>query len=388
MRLLPSFALVALVLPTLAGCFGAEDLGNKDEDGDGLFDAVEREGWDVIVDSMTERTRRRVTSDASKSDTDGDGIPDQEEFFLATDPRSADTDGDGLTDCQELRHTNRTQCEDDDFFGPFDGGTDTDPKRADSDVGPASTYVSNEAGFTDRTNTLVDGRPETGDGISDSEELAGYRVDLASGVQRDLRTDPRNADSDRDFLDDGWERFVFRSDPTVADTDGDGCLDGRDPVPGQAEQYRPGLSSFTLLRDMDSGGGADVQFLVLYANLQATAPPAGSLRVERGRAQDLSGIDPLPGHSSQCTYSPFSWILIQVIATDDDGLSSENMDIFSMTAAPGASTAGPATVYWNVHKGQLSWNPDGAAAWPAVQGVTFAGADGRLEIRPTAIVPS
>ena len=82
----------------------------QDPDGDGLPSAVENEGWIIDVDSrgygldVVDRLEtRRVTSDPTAADTDGDGLSDSEEQAANTDPRSTDTDGDGLTDFEELR---------------------------------------------------------------------------------------------------------------------------------------------------------------------------------------------------------------------------------------------------------------------------------------------
>jgi hypothetical protein len=49
-----------------------------------------------------------VTQPASTLDTDGDGLTNEEEAALGTDPASADTDGDGLSDREEVNiwHTN------------------------------------------------------------------------------------------------------------------------------------------------------------------------------------------------------------------------------------------------------------------------------------------
>lgn len=71
------------------------------------------------------------------------------------------------------------------------------------------------------------------DGLSDGRELGPqavfFRIDGWSGW-RDLRTDPADPDGDRDDLSDGEELLpadgTSPSDPTVADTDGDGLLDG------------------------------------------------------------------------------------------------------------------------------------------------------------------
>ncbi|MCA9577805.1 MAG: hypothetical protein KC668_20360 [Myxococcales bacterium] len=75
-----------------------------DTDGDGLEDAVEAMGWNVIVDEDGQGTRfaRAVTSDPTSGDTDGDGLCDRDERASRTDPRRPDTDGDGLSDVEEL----------------------------------------------------------------------------------------------------------------------------------------------------------------------------------------------------------------------------------------------------------------------------------------------
>jgi len=81
-----------------------------DSDMDGLTDQEETLGWEIVVDTLgfgadaspDLLTRRQVTSDPLRKDTDGDGIDDGREFQLRSDPRRADTDGDGLDDLVEL----------------------------------------------------------------------------------------------------------------------------------------------------------------------------------------------------------------------------------------------------------------------------------------------
>lgn len=108
-----------------------------------------------------------IAETADAADSDGDGIPDEVERILGTNPFNADTDGDGLTDGQEINQ----------YF--------TDPLVADTD----------------------------NDGISDGDEVLVYR------------TDPLNPDTDGDGISDGDEIFVFRTNPLQRDTDGDGLSD-------------------------------------------------------------------------------------------------------------------------------------------------------------------
>ena len=88
-------------------------------------------------------------------DSDSDGLTDDQEAELGTDPNNADTDGDGLSDGEEA------------------GGA-SDPLQADTD----------------------------GDGLSDGEEAAA-------------NTDPNSADTDGDGADDGLE-IDLETDPTDA----------------------------------------------------------------------------------------------------------------------------------------------------------------------------
>jgi len=63
-----------------------------DTDQDGLKDAEEANGWDVVVrDALGDETTTRVTSDPLKPDTDRDGLPDLPESMLRTNPTARDT---------------------------------------------------------------------------------------------------------------------------------------------------------------------------------------------------------------------------------------------------------------------------------------------------------
>ena len=99
------------------------------------------------------------------TDSDNDGLTDDEEASLGTDPANPDTDFDGLLDGTEV-------------------ATETSPLNNDSD----------------------------GDGLADGVEVA-------------LDTDPLDLDSDNDGLEDGAE-ILFGTDPTNPDSDFDGVNDG------------------------------------------------------------------------------------------------------------------------------------------------------------------
>ncbi len=102
------------------------------------------------------------------SDTDGDGISDEEEEKMGTNPYSTDTDGDGISDYDEIYMYK------------------TDPFSADTDK----------------------------DGLSDSKEIIEYR------------TNPLSTDTDKDGLADSDEILVYKTNPLLTDTDGDTLGDG------------------------------------------------------------------------------------------------------------------------------------------------------------------
>lgn len=369
-------AVLLVATATLAGCSD----GAKDGDGDGLRDSTEN-GWPpLLVDYLDRRVRLEVTSDPTLADTDGDGLSDFDEFFLKTNPREADTDQDGLTDCQEVIHRNQTECEDPAFSGDYDGGYDTSPVRADSDPGPVR-FLNQPGRFTDETGTLVNGRVDWGDGISDKEEIQGYVVDLGNGRTRFVTSDPRDPDSDDDFLEDGEERFLYNGDPTVSDTDGDGCVDGSDPWPGFEERVTMGLESFTLKRDADLAGGADLRLTLQIAGELRVVPAAGSIRVARNQETDLKQHDPGMLRPKGCHLAPDDpWASIQVLAEDrDDPTGTQFLDVFTQSGAP-RSGDGTAEVFWNLRTGQFAWDPEA----PSFKGpeVRFEGLDGVLVFRP------
>jgi hypothetical protein len=123
-------------------------------------------------------------------DTDDDGVFDNKELRIGTNPLKADTDGDGLTDGQEVQEYGTNPLErDTDKDGWGDASEiekGTNPNAADSD----------------------------GDGLNDLDEFTRHK------------TDPLKADTDGDGLNDGDEVYKYHTDPIRADTDGDTLTDG------------------------------------------------------------------------------------------------------------------------------------------------------------------
>lgn len=133
-----------------------------------------------------------VTGKGGKTDTDKDGLYDEEEeekYF--TDPENPDTDGDGLKDGEEVKNYT------------------TDPKNPDTDGDTLNDGAEVKQHITDPKKADTDG-----DKLKDGEEI------------NSTITNPRDADTDGDGLDDGSEVMLYKTDPNKTDTDGDSLSDG------------------------------------------------------------------------------------------------------------------------------------------------------------------
>ena len=183
---------------TFPGEVGAMDiLLEVDADGDGISD-----NWEEFLGS-----------DPLNPDTDGDGLTDGDEVFIhGTDLTLADTDGDGVDDPTEIA----------DGTDPWDG-CDPDPLSGACDAdGDGLTADEEAAAGTDPANPDTDA-----DGIDDGQEYTD-----GSDPTDTCDPDPSVDACDRDG--DGLENFleeIIGTDPTNPDTDEDGVTDGDDGLP-------------------------------------------------------------------------------------------------------------------------------------------------------------
>lgn len=182
----------------------------RDSDGDQLSDYDEIFVYetnplqpDTDSDGLSDYDESFVHgTNPTEADTDSDGISDGEEVnTYGTNPLDPDSDSDGLSDCQELEHTDRSECENTDFSGDFDGGYATDPVQADTD----------RDGVTDCQEVLHTNRAEC-----ESPDFTAYNGGFG--------TDPINSDTDGDGFLDG-EEIDMGTDP----------LDPNDPPALSAE---------------------------------------------------------------------------------------------------------------------------------------------------------
>ncbi len=150
----------------------------------------------IVKENFALSQEGKIISRASITDTDGDGLTDEEETKYKTNPNQADSDGDGVSDLEEIQKG-------------------TDPNKADQIPGDVDS---------------------DGDGLTNDEE-AKYG------------TDPFNPDTDQDGYSDGQE-IVSGYDPL---TPCEGC-EGR--VAGDwsktLEGLTEGLEADKILENVDT----------------------------------------------------------------------------------------------------------------------------------------
>ncbi len=240
-------------------------------------------------------------------DTDGDGLTDDVEVSIGTDPNDADSDDDGVQDGDEPDFGQDTDGDglinaldpDSDNDGLFDGtelgldcsGADTDASAgfcvADADDGATTTNPldadTDHGGVPDgNEDTNLDGKIDPGetdpnDPADDNPPVDTDGDGLTDDVETLIGTDPNDADSDDDGLIDGLEpNYSADSDgdglinPLDPDSDDDGLFDGTeagkdcsnpdtDAAAGncRADADSGATTTDVLIADTDGGGATD-----------------------------------------------------------------------------------------------------------------------------------
>ncbi len=161
-----------------------------------------------------------ITDLPALADNDHDGLTNEKEILLGTDPSNSDSDTDGLDDGQEV-------------------SLGTDPLLTDTDMDGRNDYEEVLSPYYDVLDT-IDTSDNDGDGLSNTveeSESSGFGTDpdlsdtdgdgLSDGVEVIIQgTDPIMSDTDGDSLSDYDETMIHGTNPLAKDSDGDGMSDG------------------------------------------------------------------------------------------------------------------------------------------------------------------
>ena len=215
---------------------------HDDDDGDGLTNIDELNGWNLCDcnDSITGTPFVEVGSYIYNPDTDGDGLNDNLEKQNSLNPLTPDTDGDGLSDSDELYTIGTDPCDpdsDDDGVNDYEElyGWNWAIERI-SDKSPAFVDVSFE----------LDSLPDPEWNLSAS--LFNYKRNWLYRAPDSYRiswiSDPMDSDTDDDGLSDGYEK-LFVLNPNSVDTDEDTLADpeGWDTIVVNTNTLNPWLTA-------------------------------------------------------------------------------------------------------------------------------------------------
>ncbi|MFO0727445.1 MAG: Ig-like domain-containing protein [Myxococcota bacterium] len=208
---------------------------NADTDGGGASDGAEDPNHNGKIDPG-ERDPNDPRDDVNPpGDSDGDGLSDQEEVAIGTDPHDADSDDDGVRDGAEPNPTEDSDGDglinaldpDSDNDGLFDG-TELGLTTPDTDTRTVRGFFVADADPTTHTNPLLADSDQGG--VDDGAEDANHNgaIDVGETDPLDPRDDRPPLDSDNDGLTDAEERSAG-TDPMDADSDDDGVIDGEEP---------------------------------------------------------------------------------------------------------------------------------------------------------------
>ena len=328
--LIPIWALlVLLVLCITLLCGGIWFVNNYNNRQSDAASATQTAAYDTIMVAAATQTAAFNMTQAAASgqeDTDGDGLTNQQEVEIGTDPLNPDTDADELGDGEEYLRQG------------------TDPLNQDSD---GDTLSDGEEVLRRQTDPL---NPDTDqDGLNDGDEvLRGTdplhpdtdRDELTDGDEVQRGTDPLKTDSDDDKLNDG-EEVRIGTNPLNPDTDSDGLIDG-DEAPPCPDPLNP---------DTDGDGIIDGQ------DLDPCDPNNPSLTATAGAGQPTSTSIPPTAEATTApteepTQAPPSLQGVIALESNRDGnaeiysINAANGTIERLTLAPGVDT-------------QPDWSPDG-----------------------------
>lgn len=214
---------------------GVGNLLDTDDDNDGLSDEAEKalgtsptrsdsdgdnigDKSDIFPLDPTEwaDADNDQIGDNADTDDDNDGLPDEAEKALGTNPFKADTDEDGCDDLNDQFPIDSTECLDSDGDGVGDQG-DRFPNDANESKDSDGDGIGDNADLDDDN-----------DGVPDAEDAFPTDPTESKDTDNDGVGDTADTDDDNDGHIDKDD--IFPLDPTEwADSDKDGLGDNADP---------------------------------------------------------------------------------------------------------------------------------------------------------------
>ncbi len=238
---------------------------------------IDGNGMPTNTDNFAEAGVKLSYYAFERSDSDGDGVGDEDENKYGTNPYSADTDGDGVSDYDEIS-----------FYK-------SNPLKLDSDNDGVSDY--DEVTLYNTNPNLAD---TDGDGIGDYDEISLHK------------TNPRLPDSDDDGIGDRDE-IARGTNPMNADTDGDDVPDGQDKCPlnaGMTEFHgcsAPVRNDIVVVRDTIHISRSDT----VYITQIETSLPKETVTIHKGQSFTVYGIN---FRSGSAVIEPDSYPILDTVA--------------------------------------------------------------------------
>ncbi|MDC0743416.1 MopE-related protein [Polyangium mundeleinium] len=214
---------------------------DADTDNGGVIDGSEDVNRNGKVDPG-EIDPNNGSDDSTKLDNDSDGLTDDYENEIGTNPDDADSDDDGVIDGEEPNPTDDTDG--DGIINALDPDSDGDGLKDGTEMGKNCSNPATDAskgncvpdGDNGATTTSPVNADTDGGGVSDGDEDTD-KDGVIDPNERDPN-DPQDdnvvppTDSDNDGLTDD-EEAELGTDPNDADSDDDGVPDGQEPKPGE-----------------------------------------------------------------------------------------------------------------------------------------------------------
>ncbi|RMF18047.1 MAG: DUF11 domain-containing protein, partial [Candidatus Dadabacteria bacterium] len=186
--------------------------------------SIDNTAW-FSADQVT--TPRSATTSDPITDSDGDGLPDNVEAYIGTNPNDPDSDNDGITDYTETDGGSAIDTDGDGIIDAYDLDTDNDG-ITDTVEGTASTADTDMVGNWRDTDSdddgivdLIEGHdqnplPLPGDGVNDFGLVPDFngRINPVDFV-----------DANNNGLHDAYDPALAGTPAAIQDTDGDLTVD-------------------------------------------------------------------------------------------------------------------------------------------------------------------